>query len=122
MGLRVKRFGVAASFHLAVIGLGLIGLLLGRNLGISGMVDSGVMLLVVHLLTFRRAPLDRLLGERLLQQHRCGQCALELHLVSPWRCGCGFTSGERHVFSHCPQCGKGFAWLNCPRCGAGILV
>lgn len=122
MGLRVKRFGVAAGFHLLVIGFGLIGLLLGRNLGISGMVDSGVMLLLVHLLTFRRAPLDRLLGERLLHKHRCNQCTLVQDLIAAWKCGCGFTSGERHAFSPCPQCGKGFAWVNCPRCGAGILI
>jgi endogenous inhibitor of DNA gyrase (YacG/DUF329 family) len=47
---------------------------------------------------------------------------LALDLVASWRCHCGFVSQERHAFSPCPQCGKGFAWINCPRCGRSILI
>ena len=122
MGLREKRLFVALAFHLGVLALGACGVFLGTTLNFHPFFDAGGLLLLLHLLAFQRIPLARLLQERLLGTHRCDGCELALDLVASWRCHCGFVSQERHAFSPCPQCGKGFAWINCPRCGRSILI
>ena len=122
MGLRMRRLAVAAGFHLSVLFGGMGVLLIGSASGVEHVSNTGALLLTFHLLTFRRIPLDRLLQQRLVREHRCGQCGLNLDLEQSWRCSCGFTSLERHAFSPCPQCGKGFRWINCPRCGVGAVI
>ena len=122
MKLRVKRLAIATEYHLTVIGLGVVAVFLGSNLGASTLVDAGIILLLFHLITFRRIPMDRFLAERVLRSFRCQQCRLVIGLTQPLKCGCGFIS-ERHVFSPCPACiNKAFAFFSCPRCGTGILI
>ena len=121
-GVRARRLALTAAFHTAVLALGLGAVLLGMELSSPPLFDAGGFLVLVHLLTFQRVPLARWLQQRLLRRHRCGRCELVLDLVASWRCGCKHVSTERHAFSPCPGCGKGFAWVVCPGCGAGVLI
>ncbi len=122
MGLRERRLGIFVALHAAVLALGIGSMSLGAWLDVQSLFDGGGLLILADALTFQRLALGRLLQQRLLPAHRCSQCGLEIELVRSWRCGCGFSSQERHAFSPCPQCGKGFAWVNCPRCNTGILI
>ena len=122
MGLMERRLAVAAAFHVGALAVGLGGLLLGTAMSAQALVEAGGLLLLAHLLTCQWNPLGRLLQELLLRHYRCSECSLVLDLKAPWRCGCGFTSEERHCFNPCPQCGKNFAWVGCPGCGTGILI
>ena len=122
MELRVKRLAIAAGYHLTVIALGAVAVFVGSKFGASALADAGEMLLLFHLITFRRISIDQLFVELVLRTLRCSQCQLQIGLVQNLRCGCGFVSSERHVFSPCPSCCKGFAWFSCPRCGIGVLI
>ena len=122
MGLRERRLGIVVALHAAVLALGIGAMSLGALLDFQPLFDGGGLLVLADALTFQRLPLGRLLQQRLLLVHQCSQCRLEIELVRSWRCGCGFSSQGRHAFSPCPQCGKGFAWINCPRCDTGILI
>lgn len=121
MGLRERQLGVAIMLHSAVVALAIGTAFLGDLLRLGPLLDAGGFLLLFHLLTFRRLPLARLVQQLLIRTHRCRQCGLEMEMVESWKCSCGYIA-ERHAFSPCPQCGKGFAWIGCSRCGAGALI
>jgi hypothetical protein len=121
-GVRARRLAIAAAFHAAVLAVGLGMVKLGVELASQPLFDWGGLLVLAHLLTFQRIPLARWLQQRLLPRHRCGRCGLGMDLVAAWRCACKHVSLERHAFSPCPGCGKGFAWVVCPGCGSGILI
>jgi hypothetical protein len=121
-GVRGRRLTLEAAYHLSVLSLGLVCVMLGIELANRSLFDAGGLLLLFHLLTFQRLPLIRWIQIRLIQKHRCGQCGQELDLVTSWRCGCKYVSPERHAFTPCPNCGKGFAWVSCPACGTGTLI
>jgi hypothetical protein len=121
-GIRGRRLALEAACHLSVLSLGLACVLLGIKLTSQPLFDAGGLLVVFHLLTFQRFPITRWLQMRLIREHRCSQCGLVLDLVTSWRCGCKYISPERHTFSPCPNCGRGFAWVTCPACGTGTLI
>jgi hypothetical protein len=121
-GARARRLAIAAALHASVLSLGMAAVLLGIKLSSQPLFDAGGFLVLVHLLTFQRIPLAGWLQQRLVREYCCSRCGLVLDLTASWRCGCKYVSPERHAFSPCPGCGKGFAWVACPGCGAGFLI
>jgi hypothetical protein len=105
-----------------VVVTGIACIAIGIEMSLQQLFDAGGLLLLAHILTFQRVPLATLLQRRLIRTHRCPECALEMDLIASWWCPCRYTSPERHAFSACPSCGKGFAWIACPGCGTGFLI
>jgi hypothetical protein len=122
MDLKTRRLAVAAAYHAGVLVMGVAGIFLGVKLSIQTLFAVAGFLLLAHLVTWQWNPLSGWLQQWLIRGYQCGECGLAMDLQAPWRCGCGFTSGERHAFSPCSQCGTEFAWIDCPGCGVGILV
>ena len=122
MGLRSKRRLLSLAFHITVLGLGLGSLWMGTNLESRFLLDLGGLVVLAHLLTWRRLALGRVLERRLLLGHRCLGCGRTFSLVDQWKCKCGFVSTLRSALGPCPQCRKGFAAVACPHCGTSALI
>ena len=121
MELKRKRLTAVFTLHALIFGAGFMLAMIGFTANIAAISDLGVLIALVHVLTFRLIPLDRLFQEWRVQLFICFVCKLEIDMLEHWRCNCGYTA-DRHLFSPCPQCGKGFAWLACPRCGTSHLI
>jgi hypothetical protein len=124
MALRRARLSAAVAYHASILLTGLLLAFTGYLFNLSALFDAGAMIILVHLLTFRLLPFDRLFQQRMVRSYTCSACGLAIDLCNSWSCkgkGCGYTA-ERHLFSPCPQCGKGFAWVNCPRCETSHLI
>ena len=119
----MRRWAVAAGYHLGIFTITCVGVALGNSMGNLGLVKGFIIFFLIHILTFKLIPIYRLLQERLIPTFRCPACGYQIDLVQHWKCSCGFVPGHpQHVFSRCRNCGKNFAWIPCPNCGAGILV
>ena len=124
MALRKIRLRVAFTYHTMITLAGLILTFLGYIFNFTPVFEVGALVILFHLLMFRLLPFDRLFQQWRIRHFTCNVCNLTLDLFNHWNCkgkSCGYTT-ERHLFSPCPQCGKGFAWLNCPRCETSHLI
>jgi hypothetical protein len=124
MELRRLRLKAAFVYHASIIAAGAGLAFMGLTLEVVHALDAGVTILLLHILTFRLITLDRLFQQWRVRSYTCSVCEQSIDLCNHWSCkgkSCGYTT-ERHLFSLCPQCGKGFAWLNCPRCGTSHLI
>lgn len=123
MGIRLKRRLIAAAYHCSVITVIYIGAKAGIAFESEFVSQSAIALFIVHVLTFKVIPISRWLQERLIPEATCFGCGTSIELVDRYKCGCGFIPyKDRHVFSPCPHCGKGFLWVVCPQCEALIPI
>jgi len=119
---RVGRYLAAAIFHLlvaiAVIGLFRLGLVLNQSI----YVEASIILLVFHVLFWRRNPVGyRMLQEILIPTFKCARCRTIWPLEQYWRCTCGATT-EHHVFKPCKNCKKVANYAVCARCQTTEIV
>ncbi|CAG0973863.1 hypothetical protein ANRL2_01863 [Anaerolineae bacterium] len=123
MGIRLKRRLIAAAYHCFVITVSLAGAKTGIAFGSEFVFQSAIALFILHVLTFKVVPVSRRLQERLIPEAACFGCGTSIELVGRYKCGCGFISyKDRHGFSPCPNCGKGFLWVVCPACETSIPI
>ena len=122
MGIRRRRHLVSLLYHSSVLTLGLGGLWLGIILAFQPLFDGAGILVLSHILTFRRIRVSSHLQERLIRRKWCLSCGETFDLVNQWQCSCKFTSAGRHALSPCPQCKKGFSSICCPNCGISTLI
>lgn len=123
MGLRLKRRLIAVAYHSLVITVCYAGVRTGIAFGSEFLLQSAIALFVLHFLTFKVLPVSRRLQEWLIPEAACFACGSTVDLVNRYRCGCGFIPHkDRHAFSPCPNCGKGFLWVVCPACETSIPI
>lgn len=123
MGIRLKRRLIAVAYHYSIIMVSYAGAKAGIAFGSELVFQIAIALFIIHILTFKVIPVSRLLQERLIQEATCFACGSTIELVSRFKCGCGFISyKDRHVFSPCPNCDKGFLWVVCPQCETSIPI
>lgn len=119
--LRVKRQLVEWTYHAGVVFVVVALRSFGERIDNNLIRDLAAAVLVGHVLTFRRIPIGLYIATKFIQTAACTVCGEVVDLVSFWRCSCGFVR-ERHVFSFCPQCGRGFSYIACPVCRAGMRI
>ncbi|WKZ32784.1 MAG: hypothetical protein QY316_12890 [Thermodesulfobacteriota bacterium] len=123
MGIRLKRRLIAAVYHCSVIAVIYTGAKAGSAFGSEFVFQSAIALFIIHILTFKVVPVSRRLQELLIPEASCFACGATVDLVNRYKCGCGFLSfKDRHAFSPCPNCGKGFLWVVCPACETSIPI
>lgn len=112
---------IAFCYHLGIITISLAGMTIGVFLNSPGLVGVSVILLMLHLLTFRIIPVSRWIQESLIREATCTICGAEVELVNLYKCGCGYTH-VWHAFSPCPMCRASFQFVICPECESSIPV
>lgn len=123
MGIRLKRRLIAAAYHCSIITVSYAGAKVGSAFGSDFLFQSAIALFLIDILTFKVVPVSRWLQERLIPEATCFACGSTVDLVSRYKCGCGFVPyKDRHAFSLCPNCGKGFLWVVCPACETSIPI
>ncbi len=123
MSVRTRRQLIALGYHSAIVALTALGVHPGVHFKSEVLSQAFAWLLVVHVLTFRRVPIVRLVQEALISTARCPRCGFVWPLVADWSCSCGYTGRlAHHVFCPCPYCGKVPAMLTCERCGTSMLL
>ena len=123
MGIRLKRRLIAAAYHCSIITLCYAGLRAGSAFGSEFVFQTAIGFFIIHILTFKVVPVSRRLQEWLIPEAACFACGSTGDLVNRYKCGCGFISfKDRHVFTPCPNCGKGFLWVVCPACETSIPI
>ncbi|MHB8174775.1 MAG: hypothetical protein ACYDFU_10005 [Nitrospirota bacterium] len=121
MSIKGKRMMIAFCYHLGIISISLVGVKIGAFLDSPGLVGVSVVLLALHLLTFRVIPVSRWIQESLIREATCTICGAQVEIVNLYKCGCGYTQA-RHAFSPCPMCGTSFQWVICPECESSIPI
>lgn len=120
---RARKRAVTLGCHLAVIVLGLAGLLIASAAGSGATATVFLLALLVYLAAIRRNPLPGALARALIKRTPCAACGAELGLEDHWGCSCGYTAPrERHAFAACSECQRRFTWIECPHCAASLPV
>lgn len=123
LSVRSKRRFTAFCYHIGVIAVCIAMAKAGQITNSPAMLQASGAVLFIHIATFRVIPVARWLQEWLIPEAVCPGCGAVIDLVGIYRCGCGFVPHiERHVFSPCPLCGKGYMWVVCPSCETSILI
>lgn len=116
LSLYRRRAVITFLYHGCVVAIAAVFIMAGRNLSNPILLDMGAFVLLIHVLSFQRVPLIRVVQQRLVKTHWC-VCGCAMLMEGRWRCKCQAVA-IRHAFSKCPRegCNVGFDSLNCPNC------